>query len=374
MAKFDEADPRWLVKDMGEAGRNVNNWHWTERDCTEWAKQRLGEVLAGIQLTQPPAAVRTTSLESMSGDAFLNIRKNKLIPSYDLEVRVGWAGELTDGEGNVVGSATGKLHLPHIGDDNHDEDPEIRIVCDTNSSEAERLKAVVHKDGKRPLLDAVHRFVAELRAGGPALTEAAEATAAAAGAETAANGGANGASASGQDGANGAAAAGGAQPKLSSGDAAKARAAKASSSSGGSGGKSISITAKFHCRPADIYECFTVEGRVCVFTQSRATVQATAPGGAFSWYGGSITGEFLELSAPHRIVMRWRFNTWEDGCFSKVVIDISEPEHGNTVVQILQTEVPPADKFGNEDTADVTERGWQSQVLQRIRQVFGYGV
>lgn len=39
MAKFEEADPRWLVKDMGEAGRNVNNWHWTERDCTEWVSE-----------------------------------------------------------------------------------------------------------------------------------------------------------------------------------------------------------------------------------------------------------------------------------------------------------------------------------------------
>lgn len=72
-------------------------------------------MLAGIQLTQPPAAVRTTTLQSMTGDAFLNIRKNKLIPSYDLEVRVEWTGELTDGEGVVVGTATGKLHLPHIG-------------------------------------------------------------------------------------------------------------------------------------------------------------------------------------------------------------------------------------------------------------------
>lgn len=58
----------------------------------------------------------------------------------------------------------------------------------------------------------------------------------------------------------------------------------------------------------------------------------------------------------------------------QVVIDMSEPEHGNTVVNITQTEVPLIDKFGNEDTVDVTERGWQSQVLQRIRQVFGYGV
>ena len=32
MAEFDKADPRWLVKDMGQGGTNVNNWHWREYD------------------------------------------------------------------------------------------------------------------------------------------------------------------------------------------------------------------------------------------------------------------------------------------------------------------------------------------------------
>ena len=53
---------------QGESGRNVNGWHWTEKDLTEWAKQRLGELVAGLQLTQPPLAARTTKLESMTGE------------------------------------------------------------------------------------------------------------------------------------------------------------------------------------------------------------------------------------------------------------------------------------------------------------------
>lgn len=46
---------------------------------------------------------------------------------------------------------------------------------------------------------------------------------------------------------------------------------------------------------------------------------------------------------------------------------------GNTVVKLKQTSIPVQDKFGNEDTVDVTEKGWHGQVLNRIRQVFGYG-
>ena len=184
---------------------------------------------------------------------------------------------------------------PHLtpADDNHDEDPEIRIVTDTNSSgrhcvgrvgplsrsqhlpimpppkpsllllptlssllpdkhnrqqlntDAERLKQAIHSAGKKPVLEAVHRFVAELRAGGPALAEA-EAEAAAGGA--------------GADGG---------KPKLSSAaevereKAAKAAKEKAEKEKSKGGGKSISITAKFHCRPQDIFECFTVSGGAC---------------------------------------------------------------------------------------------------------------
>ena len=53
---------------------------------------------------------------------------------------------------------------------------------------------------------------------------------------------------------------------------------------------------------------------------------------------------------------------------------MSEPHEGTTVLQLSQTGVPETDKYGNGDVLDNTERGWRSQVLGRIRQVFGYGV
>lgn len=71
-------------------------------------------VLLWSMYTRSPCLAHHRCVPSAS-TAFLNIRKNKLIASYDLEVRVGWTGQLTDGEGKVVGSATGKVHFPHIG-------------------------------------------------------------------------------------------------------------------------------------------------------------------------------------------------------------------------------------------------------------------
>jgi hypothetical protein len=33
MAKFEEADPRWKVKELGDAGKNVNNWYVVAYVC-----------------------------------------------------------------------------------------------------------------------------------------------------------------------------------------------------------------------------------------------------------------------------------------------------------------------------------------------------
>ncbi len=55
-------------------------------------------------------------------------------------------------------------------------------------------------------------------------------------------------------------------------------------------------------------------------------------------------------------------------------MDLEEPERGNTVLKLTHTDIPYADKFGNSDVVEVVEKGWQGQILQRIRSVFGYGL
>jgi hypothetical protein len=58
MAKFDEADPRWIVQSRAD-GTNVNAWHWQERDCSAWSRRRLAELFAGAVLLEAPRIVST---------------------------------------------------------------------------------------------------------------------------------------------------------------------------------------------------------------------------------------------------------------------------------------------------------------------------
>ncbi len=44
-----------IVEDKGAEGRNVNQWHWTEKDITAWAKQHTTKLLADQVLVDEPA-------------------------------------------------------------------------------------------------------------------------------------------------------------------------------------------------------------------------------------------------------------------------------------------------------------------------------
>lgn len=105
-------------------------------------------------------------------------------------------------------------------------------------------------------MDTIHAFVKELRAGGPAVAGTQASSAAASAASSAA----------------------GSRAKLSSADAEEAKASPAPApaaaaapakpkSSSKAKGRSLSLRENFYCRPADLFECFTVEGRVRAFTQ-----------------------------------------------------------------------------------------------------------
>ncbi len=57
-----------------------------------------------------------------------------------------------------------------------------------------------------------------------------------------------------------------------------------------------------------------------------------------------------------------------------MTITLEEPSEGNTVLKLQQTGIPDSDKFGNDDALETTRKGWEGQILQRIRMVFGYGM
>jgi activator of HSP90 ATPase len=59
------------------------------QDMLEWSKKRLGELLGAITLVSDSCVeVKTTGVSSVTGEANLYQRKKKLIPHYELEIKV----------------------------------------------------------------------------------------------------------------------------------------------------------------------------------------------------------------------------------------------------------------------------------------------
>jgi activator of HSP90 ATPase len=352
MAKFGEGDDRWIVKDLGEQGTNVNNWHWKEYDAFEWSDEKLKSLLDGVTLVESPVLTLRITAVNIKGEAVINNRKNKLIPAYELDLDLKWEGKLLDGSGAEVASPKGSIKLPYLSDENHDEEPEVKFSGETEDSATQRIKEAFQSQGKHVITKAVAGFIKELRAGGPMLQVHEEGGMVQASSQQAV-----------------------VKPKLSSAKTEDVKPKQQTSSDTSSrplGGKSLTLSEKYYARPSDIFECFVVEGKMRAYTQTNVKLDPH-PGGSFSWFNGSVVGEFLELEADKKIVMKWKFNTWKEECFSKVTITLDAPEVGTTILKLHQTDIPEEDAFG-QPVFENTEKGWRGQILQRIRQVFGYGV
>lgn len=101
MAQWGQGDERWIVEDRKD-GQNVNQWHWTEKDCLNWCKQKFKDLFEGASLADSGGVSATvTSVDKLEGEAFLNVRKKKIIPSYELDLVLGF--KATVGDDTVAG-------------------------------------------------------------------------------------------------------------------------------------------------------------------------------------------------------------------------------------------------------------------------------
>ncbi|GFZ20925.1 aha1 domain-containing protein [Actinidia rufa] len=125
MAKYGEGDKRWIVEERPD-GANVHNWHWAETDCLEWSRNLLSSLLSNHTLLSGDGNlfITTKKLEKVEGEAYVNIRKGKIIPGYEISLSLPWEGEAKDADGKTLLRVEGTVEVPYIADENADEDPE----------------------------------------------------------------------------------------------------------------------------------------------------------------------------------------------------------------------------------------------------------
>src|SRR5689334_2052830 len=84
----------------------------------------------------------------------------------------------------------------------------------------------------------------------------------------------------------------------------------------------------FETNPQRVYEALLDARQFSAFTGLPAEIEPKA-GGAFSCFGGIITGRTVELVPNKRIVQAWRVKIWPEGVYSIVSFAL-EPKGSGT--------------------------------------------
>jgi len=71
---------------------NPNNWHWVNKDVSEWTKSYLAEELVGISAEGGEVNAKIDSLLSLDGDVDVSQRKGKVITIFDFKLSLEYSG------------------------------------------------------------------------------------------------------------------------------------------------------------------------------------------------------------------------------------------------------------------------------------------
>jgi activator of HSP90 ATPase len=71
---------------------NPNNWHWVNKDVSEWTKAWFEENLTKIEVEEGDVSAKITNVVSVDGDVDVSQRKGKVITIFDVKLTLEYSG------------------------------------------------------------------------------------------------------------------------------------------------------------------------------------------------------------------------------------------------------------------------------------------
>ncbi|XP_054153719.1 activator of 90 kDa heat shock protein ATPase homolog 1-like [Oppia nitens] len=347
MAKWGHGDPRWIVEDRPDA-TNVNNWHWTEKNASQWSKDKLNELLTNFEVDEPGVGLcHITSVDSIDGEAVANNRKGKLIFFYEWVIKCQWKGRINGSDDEVKGS----IEIPNLSEENSADEIDVNISVETQETGSDILKEVMRKKGTELIRKQLQTYILQLRddfakdmikpsklmSGGNINAFKTES-----------------------------------QSKIDAEKKSEETKTKMSSFNGITKKPedekfettSLKFTEELKCMAEDFYRSFTEVELIQAFTRGPAVVNASV-GGAFELFGGNVVGTFTELVPNKLIKQNWRFKSWPSEHYSQVTITLDQ-KSDCTDVTVEQLNIPKHD-------FERTENGWKYHYFESLKRTFGFG-
>jgi uncharacterized protein YndB with AHSA1/START domain len=114
----------------------------------------------------------------------------------------------------------------------------------------------------------------------------------------------------------------------------------------------------FTASPQRVYRALTDGKQFSALTGAPADISADE-GGAFSCFGGMITGRNVELVPGERVVQAWRAGTWEAGVYSIARFSL-KPQDAGTLLIFEHTGFP-------EGQGEHLEAGWHANYWEPLK-------
>ncbi|MCJ1225895.1 hypothetical protein MMC12_002544 [Toensbergia leucococca] len=319
---------------------NPNNWHWVNKDASEWARDYLEKTLTEISATEGDVSAKVIKVLSMDGDVDVNQRKGKVITLFDVKLKLEYEGTTKEGE-NVSGTIT----IPEVAHDTEEDEYVFDIDIYSDASSKQPVKDLVRSKIVPQLRTQLHELAPAL------ITE-------------------HGKDLQHPPNSNPST---GTQTPTSTTTSAQAHAKQSSTTTSQSTGKgplvnttSVNSTEEFRTTAQELYQTFTDPTRLAAFTRAPPKLfEGAHVGGKFELFGGNVSGEYAELEAPIKIVQKWRLGQWPEGHFSRLEIKFDQNDRDSvTVMRVVWNGVP----VGQEE---VTRRNWGEYYVRSIKTTFG---
>ncbi|KAI9296037.1 hypothetical protein K502DRAFT_348434 [Neoconidiobolus thromboides FSU 785] len=318
--------------------KNVNNWHWTEKNCLPWATNYLTEKLKGLTAERDSYSVEIDNVDSITGDVNLNQRKGKIITLYDVVIKLKWTGVLPSGE-----KAKGHISVPEVAHDTDEDDFVFEVSIDNDTREKDAFRNIIRTLLKEQMIKVFLSFPKDLvehhskdvyipkeLLGTPAPVNTTGITNVQV------------------------------LNEKSVKDTVVASVTKGEPKKVNT--TTLNDTIEFVTSAAQLYAALTDSTLMSIW--SRSDVQFGKEKGApFRLFGGNISGELIELQENKKIQLKWRSNLWPESHYSIVTIELEELS--GSVNLILKQEGVPV---GQED---ITRDNWNRFYWNSIKSTFG---
>lgn len=128
----------------------------------------------------------------------------------------------------------------------------------------------------------------------------------------------------------------------------------------------VSATDEFRTSAEELFQTFTDPQRIAAFTRGSPRVfEGAKTGGKFAIFDGNVTGEFVSLEPPKKLVQTWRLAQWPEGHVSTQEIFFDQNDVDRvTNLRVTWIGVP----VGQEE---VVRRNWEGYYVRSIKQTFG---